>query len=239
MNKNFEELDFQKTPMGDISLRRRKILQLGGVEVFEVKLGEEYLMSSLFHDVEVALAKLGLAQLNSNEIDVVVGGLGLGYTAVSALENTKVRSLVVVETLEAVIGWHRKGLVPLGTKLMSDNRCRINHADFFALAESPEQGFDPLSAGRRFHAILLDIDHSPRKLLNTRHGAFYEKAGLQKLVLHLHQGGVFALWSDDPPDDIFMIALKQVFASCEAHVVSFNNPLLKQEGSNTVYVAIK
>ena len=114
MSLNYEELDFQKTPLGDLMLRRRRILQLGGREVYEVRLGEDFLMSSLFHEAESQLSKLGLGVLDKGSLDVVVGGLGLGYTAVSALEDTRVTSLVVVEFLERVIEWHQSGLVPLG-----------------------------------------------------------------------------------------------------------------------------
>src|SRR5438093_13761991 len=114
MSKDFEELDYRQTPLGELTLRRRRVLSLGGLEVFEVKLGEAFLMSSLFHEVEVALAHLGLAPLNAPALDVVVGGLGLGYTAVAALKHQKVKSLLVVEALEPVIEWHNQGLVALG-----------------------------------------------------------------------------------------------------------------------------
>ena len=56
MSRDFEELDYRKTPMGELTLRRRRVALLDGLEVFEVKLGEAFLMSSLFHVVEVALA---------------------------------------------------------------------------------------------------------------------------------------------------------------------------------------
>ncbi len=233
MSRDFEELDFRQTPLGDLTLRRRRVLSLGGVDVFEVKLGDAYLMSSLFHEVEVALANLGLAALNAGAWDVVVGGLGLGYTAVAALEHAAVRSLVVVDALDAVIDWHRRGLVPLGAKLTGDPRCRFVHGDFFALADSAA-GFD---SGRKFHAVLLDIDHSPRNLLHPRNAAFYEPAGLRALTGHLHKGGVFALWSDDPPEDEFLRTLGEVFATAKAHVVKFENPLLDCESASTVYVA--
>ncbi len=233
MSRDFEELDFRQTPLGDLTLRRRRVLSLGGVDVFEVKLGDAYLMSSLFHEVEVALANLGLAALDGDAWDVVVGGLGLGYTAVAALEHAAVNSLVVVDALDAVIDWHRRGLVPLGPKLTGDPRCRFVHGDFFALAAS-ERGFD---SGRKFHAVLLDIDHSPRNLLHPRNAAFYEPAGLRSLAAHLHEGGVFALWSDDPPDDEFLRSLGEVFATAKAHVVKFENPLLDCESGSTVYVA--
>jgi hypothetical protein len=56
----FEELDFRPTPMGDLSLRRRRVLSLG-TQVYEVKLGDEFLMSSMFTVGEQALSELGLA----------------------------------------------------------------------------------------------------------------------------------------------------------------------------------
>lgn len=233
MSRDFEELDYRKTPLGELTLRRRRVRALDDLEVFEVKLGDAFLMSSLFHEVEVALADLGLHALGAGEWDVVVGGLGLGYTAVAALKHETVRSLIVVDALEAVIEWHQRGLVPLGPKLTGDPRCRFVLGDFFALAGS-EGGFD---AGRKFHAVLLDIDHSPRNLLHERHGSFYEPAGLRALAAHLHPGGVFALWSDDAPDDDFLRALRAVFASADAHVVTFANPLLETESASTVYVA--
>jgi spermidine synthase len=239
MSANFAELDYRQTPLGELTLRRRRILALDGLEVFEVKLGDAFLMSSLFHEVEVALADLGLAALKGSELDVVVGGLGLGYTAVAALKNPAVRSLVVVEALDAVIEWHEGGLVPLGPELMTDSRCKVVHGDFFALAAVPEVGFDPAAPGRRFHAVLLDIDHSPQNLLHARHGAFYEAEGLRRLAAHLVVGGVFALWSDDPPDESFLAALSNVFAEAKAHIVRFPNPLLECESASTVYVACK
>ncbi|GDY79882.1 hypothetical protein SAV31267_093670 [Streptomyces avermitilis] len=88
--------------------------------MYEVKLGDEYLMSSLFTAGEVELARLGLAELPDGPLDVAVGGLGLGYTARTALDDPRVRSLIVVDALAEVIDWHRRGLVPLGAGLASD-----------------------------------------------------------------------------------------------------------------------
>ena len=235
MSLDFEELDFQKTDLGELILRRRRMLALDGLEVFEIKLGADFLMSSLFTTVEIALAELALAELQGDELDVVVGGLGLGYTAGAALQNSAVKSLVVIEALPAVIDWHRRGLVPLGAQLTSDPRCRFLHGDFFRLAGGP--GLDPENPGKRFHAVLLDIDHSPRALLHPSHQSFYEGGALRRLAAQIHPGGVFAMWSDDPPDEEFLRALDLAFANCRAHIVQFHNPLLDCNSASTVYVA--
>jgi spermidine synthase len=177
-----------------------------------------------------------LAALQRAELDVVVGGLGLGYTAQAVLEDERVRSLIVVDALAEVIEWHERGLLPLGAQLTADPRCRLVAGDFFAMSAST---LDPQTPGRRFDAVLVDIDHSPRNLLHPNHAALYGPEGLRKLAGHLHPGGVFALWSNDPPDQAFEAALADVFATCDAHVVTFDNPLQDRDASNTVYIGIK
>jgi spermidine synthase len=237
MSARFEEIDWRPTPMGDISLRRRRD-PVSGDDVYEVKLGDEFLMSSLFTAGEIALTRLGLAKLPHPELDVAVGGLGLGYTAQAALDDPRVRSLVVIDALGEVIDWHQRRLVPLGASLASDPRCRLVQGDFFAMVEGA-CGLDPQEPERRFHAILLDVDHSPRHVLHPRHATLYQPAGLRALADCLQPDGVFALWSNDPPDEQFSSVLADVFAESETHVVDFDNPLQGTTAANTVYVARK
>jgi len=231
MALRFEELDWQETPMGDLFLRRRVEPTLG-VDVFEVKLGDEYLMSSMFTEAEEQLAHLGLAATAGEDLAVLVGGLGLGYTAVAALEHPTVGSVVVVDALPAVIDWHERGLLPVSDALTGDPRTTLVLGDFFALMRR-----EPTGDGARYDAILLDVDHSPRHQLDPSHADLYTPEGLRRLTAHLRPGGVFALWSDDPPDAAFEADLGAVFASAHAHVVSFPNPLTGGASTNTVYVA--
>lgn len=265
MSARFAELDWRPTPMGAISLRRRRD-PATGTEVYEVKLDDDFLMSSQFTEGEVALAELGLAQVSADEdrparpagqpddgrpddglpggerpggdggLDVVVGGLGLGHTAAAVLRDPRVRSLVVVETLGEVIEWHRRGMVPLGDELTSDPRCRLVQGDFFSMA-GDAHGFDPDTANRVFDAILVDIDHSPQHVLIPQHSALYQPEGLRAVSARLRPGGVFGLWSDDPPHSQFTSALNTVFASAEAHVVTFDSAVREGGAANTVYVA--
>lgn len=235
MSRYFEELDYRPTPIGALSLRRRRELKLG-IDVIEIKLGDEYLMSSLFTESEIALARLGLAEVQGDKIDVVVGGLGLGYTAAAVLEDSRVASLIVCEMLEPVIEWHETGLLPLGAGLAADGRCRFVKGDFFAQAAS-ETGFDPLMPGRKFHAILVDIDHSPHEFLNERSAAFYHPDGLKRLSTHLRPGGVFGLWSNALPEETFVRRLAEIYSEAKAVPVTFRNPLQDKDFTQTVYLA--
>ena len=234
MSALFEEIDRRDTPIGVISVRRRLEPTLQ-VDVYEVKLGDEFLMSSLFTVAEIALADLGLAACTADALDVVVGGLGLGYTARAALADTRVREMYVVEALGAVIEWHTQHLLPLAAEMTDDPRCHFVEGDFFALVAG-DGPFAP-DAPEKLHAVLLDVDHSPRHLLSETHAPFYEAAGLARLADRLHPGGVFGLWADGAPDAEFVGTLEQVFATATAHVVTFPNFYTGGESSSTVYVA--
>ncbi len=235
MNPFFEELDFCKTPMGELVLRQRRLMTLKGQLVHEVRLNDQYLMSSLFYEAEAALAEAGLENLEGSGWDVIVGGLGLGYTAAAALEFEQIRHLLIIEALAPVIDWHRRSLVPNGQVLCNDPRCIFVHGDFFQLCQTA--GFDPENAGKRFDAILLDIDHTPENWLDAGHGRFYTKAGLWQLRKHLKPGGVFALWSNDAPKQAFVRTLSGVFDQVEGRIVSFDNPLQQTVSENGIYIA--
>ncbi len=237
MSLVFEELDHQATPLGDISLRRRAEPRLNGEILYEVKLGDEFLMSSLFTAAEIELARLGLAELVGGDLDVIVGGLGLGYTALATLENPAVKHLSVIEILQPVIDWHQRGLVPLGPKLCSDARCQLRQADFFALATNPDIGFHPDQPDRQVDAVLLDIDHAPDHWLNPQNSSFYTEPSLKILHSKIRPEGVFGLWSNELPSDQFTDVLKAVFRQVETHVVNFPNPYTGGESSNSVYLA--
>ena len=239
MKPALEILDAHKTPLGDLVLRRREIMSLDAQVVYEVKLGEEFLMSSLFTVAEKELARLGLAKLEGDSWDVLVGGLGLGFTAAEVLKNPSVHSLAVVELFPEVIKWHLEGLVPLGYSISLDPRCTIVERDFFKAVLDDKMIIDSNYPNKYFQAVLLDIDHTPRHQLDGKNAEFYTQHGLSLMCEYLDPGGVFGLWSDDPPDQGFVELLRSVFSDIEANVVSFYNPLLDKESTNTVYLGTK
>lgn len=233
MSIRFQEIDRRSTPMGEISVRRRLEPTLL-VDVYEIKLDDEHLMSNMFTAAEIALADLALAELGGRDLDVLVGGLGLGFTARAALADDRVRHVDVVEALDAIIDWHQRELLPNSAELVGDHRCDLVLGDFFAVAE----GDAPVGDGglTAYDAILLDIDHTPTHVLHPDHARFYTADGLARLTGRLRPGGVFALWSDTP-DDNFLAVARAVFADCQAHEVRFPNHHTGGEAANTVYVA--
>ena len=120
-----------------------------------------------------------LARTRGQDWDVVVGGLGLGYTAAAALKFRQVKRLIIVEALEPVIEWHRKGLVPNGNDPERRSAHGLSPCRF--LCSGPGRGLIPASANHRFDAVLLDIDHTPDRTALFRSRRFLYRGRVAEL----------------------------------------------------------
>ena len=150
------------------------------------------------------------------------------------------RSLIVVDALAEVIEWHEQGLLPLGKQLTGDPRCRLVNGDFFAMSGSAE-GFDPDSAAAAASMPCWWISITPRPTCCIRATPRCTgRRGLLRLAAHLHPGGVFALWSNDPPDPAFERCAHRAPLQPPRRMSS---PSTTSDGdhdaSNTVYVGVK
>lgn len=237
MNNMFEEIACEQTSIGELILRRRR-LKPDGEDIWEIKLNDGYLMSSQFVDGEVALADMALAMLDGPDLDVVVGGLGLGYTAKAALDNPNVTHLAVVELIPEVIVWHHKRLLPLGEAVAGDPRCTLLEGDFFALATASE-GFDVQEPARLHDAILIDIDHSTTHFIDGSSASFYSRDALAAVSAKLKPGGIFALWSTDAEDPAFVAALRESLEDVRVEKIEFYTPYRDEPAFNLIYLGRK
>lgn len=217
---NLEILSYEQTSLGMLCLRRRRSLQDPTIAVTEITLNHEFLMSSYYTDSERALSTIALQIHGGEHLNVLVGGLGLGYTAYEALGSQQVQSVEVVEFLPQVISWIKEGLVPLSKELLFDERLSIVQGDIYGqLAKVPEKKFD---------VILIDVDHSPDERLDTKCGQFYTREGLEAASKHLNENGVLAVWSyaEDSP---FADALREVFSEVSVESITFKHKFLNNE----------
>jgi spermidine synthase len=235
---SYEELDHRKTAIGELILRRRRVPLMTPEPIYEIMLGNDLLMSSLLNESEMALAHLGIAAVGDGIFDVLVGGLGLGYTAWAALGYERVRSVTVIELLPEVIEWHEQGRVPLGDELSGSERCRFLEGDFFVLAADPSVR-DLVHPERGYGAILVDIDHAPDSWLDASSRSFYREGPIARMTEMLQPGGVFALWSAGAADARFAALLEPIFQSVTTHEIEVFNPMIDEDMTDTIYVAKK
>ncbi len=223
-----EILAYEETPLGALCLRRRSTLSEPPRVVTEITLNHEFLMSSLHTDSERTLAEMSLAQLPGQRLSVLIGGLGLGYTACAALASERVAEVEVVEYLPQVIRWFADGLIPTARELSGDPRLRISQGDIYVrLLGRPSKS--------QFDAVLIDVDHSPEDQLASNHAVFYTNQGIGLAVKHLRPGGVLALWSYAQHSPL-LDAMREYLIDVEAHGVSYYNQHVHEEFTDWLYV---
>jgi len=195
-----------------------------------VTVNHEFLMSSHYTQSERALATLSLDWHGGTGLDVLVGGLGLGYTANAALECRGVERVEVLELLPEVISWLDRDLFPLASKLRADSRLRVTRADVFDLLAS--------APVRRHDAILLDVDHSPDELLDPTNESFYRPEGLSRAREHLSEHGVLGVWSSGESAPL-VAALGAVFSEVRVETIRWRNELIDQDQEDPIFLARK
>jgi len=220
-------LDQEPTSIGRLCLQRREIASDPENPILEVTLNGEFLMSSLNTLSERELARRALAMHGGTGLRVLVGGLGLGYTAREALASDRTGEVEVVEFLPTVIGWLRRGLLPLSGVLNEAPGFKVVEGDVYALLEGPP--------GRRFDLILIDVDHSPEEALVAERRAFYTAEGLRRARGHLRPGGVLAVWSYCQSPE-FADALGEVFGEVQVEPVIFKNKLVDTVQADILYL---
>ncbi|MBW2421606.1 MAG: spermidine synthase [Deltaproteobacteria bacterium] len=225
---NLEILAFETTPLGELCLRRRELLSRPGTIITEITLDHELLMSSHITASERALAKEALARHTGSDLSVLVGGLGLGYTAHEVLQSARVRRVEVIEFLPEVVGFLREGLVPLSPELLADPRFAVRDGDVYAQLRGP--------AREKWDLVLIDVDHSPDEHLGSANESFYTESGLACAKQHLSAGGLLAVWSyaESSP---FVEALRAAFSRVEVIPVTVTNDLIDEEQTDWLFVA--
>jgi spermidine synthase len=180
-----ETLGRAEGPRGEVALRRRTTDD-GGTHL-ELVVDGVFAMDDLDTSTERALATEALRRLPGRDLQVLVGGLGLGWTAATALAEPRVGAVEVVELHPAMVRWAEEGRLPALPP--GDPRLRLRTGDVA----------DVLAEHRgRWDAVLLDVDNGPGFLVHPSNEALYRPAGLTGAVAALRPHGVLAIWSSSP-----------------------------------------
>ena len=221
----FEVLDHVESPLGVFILRRRTAPV---PDVIELTLEHQFLMSSAVTVSERELATRAIAMHGGTDLDVAIGGLGLGYTSKAALDSDRVARVEVVELIQGIIGWVASGLIPLGKELMADARFHAIQGDVFERLRGP--------ATTTYDILLVDVDHSPDERLGESSDSFYAHDGLVLAARHLRPGGVFAVWStSDSP--AFEEELRKTFDEVRVEPIEFFNETMGAQETNWLFFA--
>lgn len=199
----YVEIARAESERGELVLRERK--ENGAPSVLELRVNGLFVMDNFETTTEQALADAAL-DLVEEPRDVLVGGLGLGFTMHRVLADTRVERCSVVELEPALVEWMRDGTIPHGPAMLADERANPVVADIAAaVGEAPEASYD---------LVLLDVDNGPRNLVHQHNADLYEPPFLAEVRRMLRPGGAVAIWSADPSPEL-EATLEQVFGNSE------------------------
>jgi spermidine synthase len=199
----YVELARAESPRGEVLLRERRDADDGGAGGVELRVNGVFVMDTSETTAERALASAALAQVDEPR-EVLVGGLGLGFTAHEVLMDARVERLVVVEVEEALVGWMRDGTVPHGPQFLADERLTVVTADIrVATEEARPDSYD---------LALLDVDNGPDYLVHEANAEVYGTAFLSRVRDLLRPGGCLVVWSNAESDSLCE-ALTRVFGT--------------------------
>ena len=169
------------------------------------------LMNSRLYNSEKVLAELGCAYLNSTDnAQVLVGGLGMGYTLAAALKAVTSNSQVTVaELIPEVVVWNQGPLGNCAKNPLQDLRTKLHVGDVRELLSTKKPTFD---------AILLDVDNGPEGLTQKGNNSIYSAKGLDDIYKTLRPKGMLAVWSAGP-DNLFIGRLKKAGFKADTRIV--------------------
>jgi len=183
-----EYLDSAERSIGVIYLCREAHPDERGGHVYDVWIDGQLLMSDISPVSERRLATSAIAaHKGMGKIRILVGGLGLGHTADAALESPRTSEVRVVDAMDFVIDWVRRGMIPLSESLNQDERLHLVQGDVYGDVLGP--------ASEAWDVILIDVDHAPDSPLDPATLVFYTVEGQARVREHLAPGGIVAVWS--------------------------------------------
>lgn len=211
-------LEHADTDIGTIYFGRRRV-QNDADWIYEIELNGLLLMSSSNPVSERRLSTSALDLHRGNELRVLVGGLGLGHTALALLESPRVAKVRVVEKLGSVIDWMNRGVLPLSSELTVDQRFEVVQGDVYADLLGP--------ASETFDLVLVDVDHSCRDRLSETSEPFYTRQGQTRVARHLEPDGLLGVWSAEDDDD-FLAVLASSYPRAHREHVEWEDDRLSQ-----------
>jgi len=177
-----------RSERGEIVLRRRHDPDEPGTAggVLELRVNGVFVIDSFETGTEVALAQAALADAVDPR-HVLVGGLGLGFTAHEVLSDHRVERVTVAEIEEPLVRWFRDGTIPHGPAYLADGRLGVTVADVQQVVTE--------AAPASYDLVLLDVDNGPDFLVFESNAPIYEKVFLRQVEASLRPAGTLVIWS--------------------------------------------
>ena len=158
---------------------------------YSIRVNGQELMNSRMFGSEMMLAELSCPEIAERKnANVLIGGLGMGYTLSAALRLLHPDAdVLLAELVPSVVEWNKNVLGSLAGDPLKDSRVTVVIEDVINIINNNTSAFD---------AILLDVDNGPDSLTQEGNDELYSMSGVAMIHRALRPGGVVAVWSSSP-----------------------------------------
>lgn len=158
---------------------------------YSIRVNGQELMNSRMFGSEMMLAELACPEIaDRKNANVLIGGLGMGYTLSAALRLLHSDAdVLLAELVPSVVEWNRNVFGSLAGNPLKDSRVTVVIEDVINIISNNTSTFD---------AILLDVDNGPDSLTQEGNDELYSMSGISMIHRALRPGGVVAVWSSSP-----------------------------------------
>lgn len=171
-------------------------------EHFDVLVDGRRVMRSDQRRSEKSLVELTLAPLGQrDDVSVLLGGLGMGFTLRALLQYAPVKRVDVIESSQTIIDWQARHFAGLNGDVLKDPRVKLHATDLATHLKAVRLGAEPPPDGKGWLALILDLDEGPKLVSRAGNEAFSLDEGIESLEAALRPGGVLSTWSPERESD--------------------------------------
>lgn len=196
---------------------------------YSIRVNGQELMNSRMFGSEMMLAKLSCPEIAERKnANVLIGGLGMGYTLSAALRLLHPDAdVLLAELVPSVVEWNKNVLGSLAGDPLKDSRVTVVIEDVINIINNNTSAFD---------AILLDVDNGPDSLTQEGNDELYSMSGVAMIHRALRPGGVVAVWSSSPDTGFIQRLNRSSFHVLEKKVRGRTH---KKGPVHTIWIATK
>ena len=181
-----------------------------GKKEYEMIMNGVFIMASYnYFSAEMLMRKSVEMVKSEDNLKVLIGGLGMGFTVKEACSFPGVAHIDVVEIEPAIAEWNRHYFAEFNRRCMEDERVHIVIDDFFHYVSSTE---------KRYDIICMDIDNGPMLVVQESNQRVYQVDFFERIKQIMKPGASFGIWSSNYDADLFA-GLERAFSNCRVEEV--------------------
>ncbi|MBO8128418.1 MAG: hypothetical protein H0Z39_04355 [Peptococcaceae bacterium] len=183
---------------------------INGKREYEMIINGVFIMASYNYLSSELLVREAMKRIKSKDyVNILIGGLGMGFTVKEACSFSNVSNIDVVEIEPTIAEWNKSYFSDSNQNCLDDERVNVIIKDFYEYVMNTRNLYDIIS---------MDIDNGPALLVREGNRRVYSTSFFRRVKEIMKPGAVFVIWSGNY-DQNLVKQTKEVFLNCDVEEV--------------------